>query len=169
MAERPETKAKYDFVISLVKRGYDYEQVAKLARVRAAYVRSICSLRGISTRRRWEDRVPEDVVAKARELLERGMPIKHVADAVGAPHGSVHRYAVEQGYHTPKERHAIVWDKPKDDLIRQLYNKEWGNVRIIAARIGCTRDSVIGRANRLGLSKRRQHADGQTARGTAVH
>ena len=96
--------------------------------------------------------IPEDKIAAAHALAQRGIPLTHVADMVGIGRETIHAALVCRGFHTPTRVQQPWSETDKRFLARHYKTRGWPAPRI-AARLGRTRNEVIGQANRLELCK----------------
>lgn len=53
-----------------------------------------------------------------------------------------------------------MWTHADDEILRRLYHRSDTTARDIAGLLGVTKNSVIARANRLGLGKSQRQAEG---------
>lgn len=53
-----------------------------------------------------------------------------------------------------------MWSHADDEILRRLYQRSDTTARDIAGLLGVTKNSVIARANRLGLGKTQRQAEG---------
>jgi predicted transcriptional regulator len=88
--------------------------------------------------------------AKVIAALSAGHSQKEVAAAVGLSKRTVQTIASAHGLVAHRER---PWTKSEDAVVRSLYGKKGGAASIIARKLKRTRNEVIGRAYRMGLSK----------------
>ena len=91
--------------------------------------------------------------AKIAALHKRGMPLSHIAEALGRSGTAVAKHLVRAGLYKLGERNA-PWSGGEDALLRSKYGTARGMVRVIAKELGRTRNEVIGRAFRLGLGRK---------------
>lgn len=93
-----------------------------------------------------------DEAARLVALYERGMPILHIADVLGRGARHVWRWLVRNGHHTPADDYE-AWSEAEDARLRQEYG-DWGAATRLAKELSRSRNEIIGRAWRLGLSRR---------------
>ena len=91
--------------------------------------------------------------AKIVALHKRGMPFTRIAEALGRSDTVVANHVVRVGLYKIGERNA-PWSGEEDAVLRAKYGTARGMVRVIAKELGRTRNEVIGRAFRLGLSRK---------------
>lgn len=102
------------------------------------------------------DALDPSKIAAARDLVNQGMCVSHAATEVGLLPDSLRRRLVHEGLvlPTPRDELRREWTKQEDALLRATYDgRKRGSVRILCVRLGRPRNSIIGRARRLGLSQ----------------
>ncbi len=131
-------------------------------------MRSIASRYGI-THQRVEQIVREAGVPaglhpplsrKEKDIIERmwkrGASFHEIAVKIDRPKSTVYSHLICVGLHTPSEN-GVKWSESEVDTVRRLYKKVPASK--IAGIIGCTRNSVIGKARRLGLCESKQTSE----------
>ncbi len=100
----------------------------------------------------WPERVDPDSITRGTALFLRGAPIQHAADAAGLSRQVLANHLVRQGLHNPGPFEP-AWSCSEDQVLRAKYGNYQYSARNIATELKRTRNEVIGRAHRLGLSK----------------
>lgn len=102
-------------------------------------------------------RICEVKIARAAALVARGMPQAHAADSVGIHRKSLHYALVSRGLHKPIDNTA-PWSAAEERFLIATYGKKQGDVRFLAEALNRSRNSIIGKANAMGLSKSKKAA-----------
>lgn len=135
-------------ICRLYTSGLSLRQVAHEVDLTHETIRQVLKKSGISIR-------PRLVIAdadyhRAVRLLRDGMPIAHLADKVGHGRHALVRRFKQDNYYQPQDR-CEAWTAEEERMVRTWYGKR--SARVIAEQIGRTRNEVIGKARRLGLSR----------------
>ena len=90
-------------------------------------------------------------VQAASKLIQRGMPLRHVAQTVGLDYQRLRHLLAKQGvYKAPPPNRP--WSERELRILRRDYGKPGRSLRTIAAKIGRTCQAVNLKAALLGLS-----------------
>ena len=90
-------------------------------------------------------------VRAASKLIQRGMPLRHVAQTVGLDYQRLRHLLEKQGvYKVPPPNRP--WSEREVRILRRDYGKPGRSLRTIAAKIGRTCQAVNLKAALLGLS-----------------
>lgn len=118
-------------------------------------IRQIAVKGGLTSRKhpRFEQVVDPKVLQRALDLYARGMPVSHIAEAVGVNRCNFDGYLIRHGLRWRVSTGIVTWTRDKDALLKERYGKYPGAVAEIAKKLKTTRNSVIGRAHRLGLAR----------------
>ena len=150
MLEKRERNAT---IRDLVKNGASYADVGRDYGISRARVSQICVRFGVFSFAKTS--LSDEQEEQVERLHWKGLRPAHIAQETGCSIHLVRRFLDRTGLRKIGcegiEQHP--WEKYEDDTVRQLYGA------VSAARIGeklnRTRNEVIGRANRLGLTKPR--------------
>lgn len=116
-------------------------------------IRQIAAANGVLLDRRFARTADPVKLQKAISLFLRGMPICHCADECGFDRAQFRYHLILNGWYEPDTRPETSWTKDNDALLKKRYGKYPGAVAELAEELGTTRNSVIGRAHRLGLAR----------------
>ncbi len=106
-------------------------------------------------------------VRAASKLIQRGMPLRHVAQTVGLGYQRLRHLLEKQGvYKAPPPNRP--WSAREVRVLRQDYGKPGCSLRTIAAKIGRTCQAVNLKAALLGLSGRSNSGHRQKGRPSSV-
>ncbi len=137
-------------IADAVRAGTILQEIAARHGLSTERARQIAKEAGVTSVR---GRTQEDTVQAAIALFKRGMPLTHAAEAVGIAPRTLSRRLVAMGLYTVEKPQHFVWDAHSDEILRRFYNSYPGAVRALAEKLGTTRNSIIGRAHRLGLQR----------------
>ena len=116
-------------------------------------VRQIAVANGVRLERRFARTADPVKLQKAISLFLRGMPICHCADECGFDRAQFRNYLIRNALFEPNPNRDVDWTRDKDALLKKRFGKYPGAVAELAEELGTTRNSVIGRAHRLGLAR----------------
>lgn len=102
-------------------------------------------------------RIDATLVARAMELIDRGMPVAHAADSVGLTRDALYQHLCRERLHIPVDART-PWTADEDSFLRRHYKTSAWSASRIGQRLDRTRDECIGRAWRLGLSTPKKRA-----------
>jgi IS30 family transposase len=88
----------------------------------------------------------------AVSLLRRGVPVAHIAARLDRPVSTIRSFLLRERHHLP-DNNMTPWTSAEEEIVRHEYRKT--KVRILAQRLGRTRNEVIGKAHRLLASEAR--------------
>ena len=91
-------------------------------------------------------------VQAASKLIQRGMPLRHVAQTVGLHYQRLRHLLEKQGVYTMPPPNGRPWTGREVRILRRDYGKPGHSLRTIAAKLGRTCQSVNSKAGLLGLS-----------------
>ena len=144
-------------MMDLVKRN---AEIVALVKARKMPMRKIAALYGLSDSSISLIAIRHGVHAKAldpkkvraaRKLIQRGMPMRHVAQTVGLNYQRLRQLLAEQGvYKVPPPNR--LWSERELRILRRDYGKPGRSLRTIATKIGRTCQAVNLKAALLGLS-----------------
>ena len=83
-------------------------------------------------------------------LHQRDMPIAHIAQTIERSNAAVAKFLIDRDLHTPATDDR-AWSDAETEFLRSTYGKE--SAARIGKALGRTKNEVIGKANRLGLTK----------------
>lgn len=138
-------------IVALIAAGKTLGEIGLVYGLTRERVRQIGERVGVTSINRTNNPLTESEKARARELIDRGMPVDHVAESVGRGRTSVRNYLVDAGLHVPLNDDR-AWKPREDAFLRRRYKTPGWSAAAIGEHLGRTRDEVIGRAHRLGLS-----------------
>jgi hypothetical protein len=140
-------------IVQAIKNGSTLGQAGHLYGISSERVRQIALNAGVISNKGWSKPTLAQI-EEAIALVQRGMPIQHAAEAIGTTWTTVRRHLMLRGLYTPtRPADRIRWGEKEDTILRKHYNSFAGAAHMIADMLGTTRNSVIGRANRLGLQR----------------
>lgn len=141
-------------MIKRVKNGQTYTEVAADYGVSRERVRQICVREGVTSLNN------RPLSHEEKEEIERlfwmGMRPRHIAQEVGRGENMIADYLEQVGLRA-RDNDGIAtdqWTRKEDAILRKFYGVM--RARAIGTRLGRTKNEVIGRAGRLGLSKSRK-------------
>ena len=94
---------------------------------------------------------PKKVRAASR-LIQRGMPLRHVAQTVGLDYQRLRHLLEKQGVYEVPPPNGRPWTGREVRILRREYGKPGRSLRTIAAKLGRTCQGVNSKAGLLGLS-----------------
>ena len=147
-------------IVALVKaRKMPMRAIAARYRLRTSSISLIAIRHGVHA----QAADPKKVQA-ASKLIQRGMPLRHVAQTVGLDYQRLRYLLVKQGvYEVPPP--SRPWSEREVRILRCDYGKPGHSVRTIAAKLGRTCQSIGLKAGLLGLSWPREFRT--SAKGTS--
>ena len=93
----------------------------------------------------------DDVRDTAASLLRRGVPIAHIAAQLGHKSTTIRGFLLRERHHRPVNN-MTPWTPAEEETVRREYLKT--SARILAQRLGRTRNEIIGKAHRLQAEAR---------------
>jgi hypothetical protein len=143
--------------MDLVKRNAEIVALVKarkmpMRKIAARYRLSTSSISLIAIRHGVHAQAPDPKkVRVACKLIQRGMPLRHVAQTVGLNYQRLRQILAEQGvYKIPPP--SRLWSERELRILRRDYGKTGRSLRTIATNIGRTCQAVNLKAALLGLS-----------------
>ena len=91
-------------------------------------------------------------VQAASKLIQRGMPLRHVAQTVGLDYQRLRHLLEKQGVYKVPPPNGRPWSEREVRILRRDYGKPGRSLHTIAAKLGRTWQSVGSKAALLGLS-----------------
>ena len=91
-------------------------------------------------------------VQAASKLIQRGMPLRHVAQTVGLHYQRLRHLLAKQGVYKVPPPNGRPWSERELRVLRRDYGKPGRSLRTIAAKLGRTSQGVNSKAALLGLS-----------------
>ena len=91
-------------------------------------------------------------VRAASKLIQRGMPLRHVAQTVGLHYQRLRHLLEKQGVYKVPPPNGRPWSEREVRILRRDYGKPGRSLRTIAAKLGRTCQAVNSKAALLGLS-----------------
>lgn len=137
-------------IIERYQRGNEMQFVADEFGISRQRVGQILNKYGIERRPR-RTAMPADRLERAITMVNRGRLPFHAADEAGINGQAFYAYLHRRGLYQ-NVRQLDAWTEDEDCFVRIHYNRDL-SARMIGARLGRTRNEVIGRASRLGLSQ----------------
>jgi len=152
MLEKRERNAT---ILELVKNGASYAEVGRDYGITRARVSQICVRSGI--RSYAKTYLSDEQEEQIERLHWQGMRPAHIAQETGCTIHLVSRFLDRTGLRKIGSEgiKRDLWDKYEDETVRRLYGAV--SAARIGEKLGRTRCEVIGRANRLGLTKHTPH------------
>lgn len=145
-------QSRNDRIVALYQSGLTLRQVAAQCGLSFERVRQILKSRNV-TRRPHRVEIDNRDYARAKRMFEDGLTIAAAADTIGVGRGVLAYRLIEDGSHSPVNI-TQEWTRSEIAVLRKTYRVI--SAREIAERLGRTRDEVIGKAYRLGLSAPKQ-------------
>jgi lambda repressor-like predicted transcriptional regulator len=143
--------------MDLVKRNAEIVALVKarkmsMRKIAARYRLSTSSISLIAIRHGVHAQAPDPKkVRAASKLIQRGMPLRHVAQTLGLSYQRLRQLLAEQGvYKVPPPNR--LWSERELRILRRDYGKPGRSLRTIATKIGRTCQAVNLKAALLGLS-----------------
>jgi hypothetical protein len=151
-----EQKDRNAVIADLVREGkLTFQAIGNRYNLTRARIRQIAIEQGV----RWSPgrlvlKLSEAKIYEAYGMIERGMPIAHAAHAVEAMvvASTLRRALQVRGLHEP-EHDDRAWADVEIAFLRQHYKTPGWSASKIGAKLGRTRNEVIGKANRLKLCR----------------
>ena len=91
-------------------------------------------------------------VQAASKLIQRGMPLRHVAQTVGLNYQRLREILAKQGVYKVPPPSGRPWSDREVRILRRDYGKPGHSLRTIATKLGRTCQGVNSKAALLGLS-----------------
>ena len=96
--------------------------------------------------------IPEENIAHAAALLDaHDLPLAHAADMAGVKRKSLQQALQRRGLYQPGPAPG-PWQSSDEQFVRSVYKRKGWSAARVARDLGRTRNEVIGKANRMGLS-----------------
>jgi hypothetical protein len=148
MSNQEKTKRNKE-VVDLVRARPDltYREIALHYGISGKRVHQIVKRAGIT---RPTPTPSADEIKIAASKVRKGIPIKYVAEIVGYSEDILRGALVRHGLYALQPREPL-WTDSEIRIVKRHYHRL--PVREIAAKIGRTRNEIIGKARRLGLCR----------------
>lgn len=132
---------------------YTLQQIGDRYGVTRARIRQIGVQHGVYSKRafmmhRFDDKEWDQV----RDWHLRGMPISHIADAIGCTSTPLVNFLTREGLYAAKKAERL-WTAREDRYVLRHYKQGKMSASAIGDKLGRTRNEVIGRAGRMGLCR----------------
>lgn len=141
-------------IVARVQAGETYEAIGRSWGVTRARIQQICKREGVASTRKWNGvyraALPRETREQAKALYHRGMRFAHIAEVVDASPETVREIAIRECGYVPGPR-GEEWPEKHIALLKRHWLKPGWPASRIGAAINRTRNSVIGKAHRLGL------------------
>jgi hypothetical protein len=143
-------------IMDLVKRNAEIVALVKARKmprrkIAARYRLSVASISSIAIKHGVYVRTPDPKkVRVASELINREMPLTHVAQAAGFNKQTLRRILEDEGVYV-RSPPTPLWTEAEVRVLRRDYGKPGLSVSSIAAKLGRTPNQVILKARSLGL------------------
>ena len=134
-------------IIARARTGETYESIGRSFGITRERVRQIA--RPVVGQRRGKSSYFDPTNAELVNAVKMGRPFFEIAERFGISPEVVRRAAIRHGWHKPAT--FKKWSSAEDAMIRANYNKRL-TAEDIGTRLGRTKNAVIGRAQRMGLS-----------------
>ncbi len=146
-----EKRKRNQLICEAVKDGASYAELAPVWGVSRSRIEQICRRAGVRSL------TNRPLIYEEQEEIERlywkGVRAQHIAQELGRSTAAVCNYLQRIGLRQ-RDNEGIArdeWGREEDDTVRRLYGAI--PCRRIGEKLGRTKNEVIGRARRLGLSK----------------
>jgi hypothetical protein len=136
-------------IAKLVQQGKIYDEIAKDFGLSSSRVGQIARRAGaisIHSRDRYTNMESLGIVAAHK----RGFRPASIADMTGRSSEGIRKHLTDLGVFQPAWQ---PWPDDEEDFLRRHYKTKGWSAAKIAVKLGRTRNEVIGKAHRLGLSK----------------
>ena len=144
--------------MDLVKRNAEIVALVKarkmpMREIAARYRLSISSISLIAIRHGVHAQAADPKkVRAASKLIQRGMPLRHVAQTVGLHYQRLRHLLAEQGVYEVPPPNGRPWSEREVRILRRDYGKPGHSLRTVAAKLGRTCQGVNSKVALLGLS-----------------
>ena len=134
-------------IVALVKaRKVPMRKIAALYRLSTSSISLIAIRHGVHA----QAADPKKVQA-ASKLIQRGMPLRHVAETVDLNYARLRDLLEKQGVYKVPPPNGRPWSEREVRILRRDYGKPGNSLRTIAAKLGRTCQGVNAKAFLLGL------------------